>query len=29
LIEMSLVGERELELLDAWMEDLGSVEVKI
>ena len=25
LIEMTLVGERELELLDAWIEDLGSV----
>jgi hypothetical protein len=25
LIEMNLVGERELELLDAWMEDFSSV----
>jgi hypothetical protein len=25
LVEMALVGERELELLDAWVEDLGSV----
>ena len=25
LIEMNLVGEGEMELLDAWMEDLGSV----